>query len=238
MCGRFARKSTQEVLANWFGVELEDLPWFAPTYNVAPQSVQLVVRLNRDSGHREFAQMRWGLVPFWAKDARFGYSTINARAEEVASKPAYREALKKRRCLIPADAFYEWQRIDKRTKHPFAFALKSGSPYAMAGLWERWQSKDAAQPETLETFTIPTTDPNQLMEPVHNRMPVILSPADYDRWLDPGDPARPPVDLLRPFPAEEMRCWPVSDRVGNVRNNDPQLLQEPQPGLGSLFQSG
>jgi putative SOS response-associated peptidase YedK len=238
MCGRFARKSTQEVLANWFGVELEDLPWFAPTYNVAPQSVQLVVRLNRDSGHREFAQMRWGLVPFWAKDARFGYSTINARAEEVASKPAYREALKKRRCLIPADAFYEWQRIDKRTKHPFAFALKSGSPYAMAGLWERWQSKDAAQPETLETFTILTTDPNQLMEPVHNRMPVILSPADYDRWLDPGDPARPPVDLLRPFPAEEMRCWPVSDRVGNVRNNDPQLLQEPQPGLGSLFQSG
>jgi len=228
MCGRFARKSTQEVLANWFGVELEDLPWFAPTYNVAPQSVQLVVRLNRDSGHREF----------WAKDARFGYSTINARAEEVASKPAYREALKKRRCLIPADAFYEWQRIDKRTKHPFAFALKSGSPYAMAGLWERWQSKDAAQPETLETFTILTTDPNQLMEPVHNRMPVILSPADYDRWLDPGDPARPPVDLLRPFPAEEMRCWPVSDRVGNVRNNDPQLLQEPQPGLGSLFQSG
>lgn len=237
MCGRFARKSTQEVLANWFGVELEDLPWFAPTYNVAPQSVQLVVRLNRDSGHREFAQMRWGLVPFWAKDARFGYSTINARAEEVASKPAYREALKKRRCLIPADAFYEWQRIDKRTKHPFAFALKSGSPYAMAGLWERWQSKDAAQPETLETFTILTTDPNQLMEPVHNRMPVILSPADYDRWLDPGDPARPPVDLLRPFPAEEMRCWPVSDRVGNVRNNDPQLLEEPQADLGPLFQA-
>ena len=109
MCGRFARRSTQEVLADWFGVELEDMPWFAPSYNVAPQSVQPVLRINRDSGQREFAQMRWGLVPFWAKDAKFGYTTINARAEEVASKPAYREALKKRRCLVPADAFYEWQ---------------------------------------------------------------------------------------------------------------------------------
>jgi len=237
MCGRFARKSTQEVLADWFGVELEDMPWFAPSYNVAPQSIQPVVRLNRDTGHREFAQMRWGLVPFWAKDPKMGYTTINARAEELASKPAYREALKKRRCLIPADAFYEWQRIDKKTKHPFAFALKSGKPYAMAGLWERWQSKEATNPETLETFTILTTDPNELMEPVHNRMPVILEPRDYDRWLDPSDPTRPPIDLLRPFPAGEMQAWPVSDRVGNVRNNDPQLLEEPQADLGPLFQA-
>jgi putative SOS response-associated peptidase YedK len=241
MCGRFARRSTQQVLADWFGVELEDMPWFAPSYNVAPQSVQPVVRLNRDSGGREFAQMRWGLIPFWAKDAKMGYTTINARAEEVASKPAYREALKKRRCLIPADAFYEWQRPTpdsrEKTKHPFAFALKSGQPYAIAGLWERWQPKESAAAEALETFTILTTDPNKLMEPVHNRMPVILAPRDYDRWLDPGDPARPPIDLLRPFPAEEMRAWPVSDRVGNVRNNDPQLLEEPQPDLGPLFQA-
>jgi putative SOS response-associated peptidase YedK len=181
--------------------------------------------------------MRWGLVPFWAKDPKFGYSTINARAEEVASKPAYREALRKRRCLVPADAFYEWQRIDKKTKHPFAFALKSGEPYAMAGLWERWQPKEG---EPLETFTILTTDPNELMEPVHNRMPVILAAKDYARWLDPGvqnsgDSAQPPVDLLRPFPAEKMLSWPVSDRVGNVRNNDPQLLDEPQPAQDSLF---
>jgi putative SOS response-associated peptidase YedK len=112
MCGRFARKSTQEVLADWFGVELEDMPWFAPSFNVAPQSVQPVVRLNRDAGNREFALMRWGLVPAWAKDAKFGYNTINARAEEVASKPAFREAFKKRRhCLIPADSFYEWMRV-------------------------------------------------------------------------------------------------------------------------------
>lgn len=215
------------------------MPWFAPSYNVAPQSVQPVLRLNRDSGRREFAQLRWGLVPFWAKDAKFGYSTINARAEEVAAKPAYREALKKRRCLVPADAFYEWQRPGlaekgKKTRHPFAFALKSGEPYAMAGLWERWQPKEG---EALETFTILTTDPNELMEPIHNRMPVILAARDYTRWLDPGDPARPPVDLLRPFPAEKMVAWPVSDRVGNVGNNDPQLLEAPESSIGHLFQA-
>ena len=199
------------------------MPWFAPSYNAAPQSVQPVVRLNRDSGSREFALLRWGLVPFWAKEAKPAYSTINARAEEVARKPAFREALKKRRCLVPADAFYEWQRKDAKGKKPFAIALKSGEPYALTGLWERWQPKEG---EALETFTILTTDPNSLMEPIHNRMPVILEPRDYDRWLEPGDPARPPVDLLRPFPAEKMTARPVSDRVGNVRNNDSKLLDE------------
>jgi putative SOS response-associated peptidase YedK len=221
MCGRFARKSTQEVLADWFGLELEEMPWFAPSYNAAPQSVQPAVRLNRDSGKREVALLRWGLVPFWAKDAKIGYNTINARAEDVASKPAFREALKKRRCLVPADAFYEWQRLDLKTRRPFAFALASGEPYAFAGLWESWRPKDGAP---LETFTILTSYPNQLMEPIHNRMPVILEPKYYDRWLDPGDPARPPVDLLRPYGAERMKAWPVSDRVGNVRNNAPELL--------------
>jgi putative SOS response-associated peptidase YedK len=225
MCGRFARKSTQEVLADWFGVELEDMPWFAPTYNAAPQSVQPVVRVNRDSGDREFALLRWGLVPFWAKDAKIGYSTINARAEEAPSKPAYREAFKKRRCLVPADAFYEWQRLDAKTKHPYAIALKSGEPYAFAGLWEHWKPKEG---EALETFTILTTDPNAVTEPIHNRMPVILRPADYPRWLDAASAERPPVDLLRPFPAEEMVAWRVGDRVGNVRNNDPLLLEPSQ----------
>jgi putative SOS response-associated peptidase YedK len=246
MCGRFARRSTQEVLADWFGVELEDMPWadsegssltealptwLAPTFNAAPQSVQPVVRLNRDTGKREFAPLRWGLVPFWAKDAKFGYTTINARAEEAASKPAYREALKKRRCLVPADAFYEWQTLDNKTKLPYAFALKNGEPCALAGLWERWQPKIGP---ALETFTILTTDPNELLEPFHNRMPAILEQRDYQRWLDPGDPARPPIDLLRTFPTGKMIAWPVSDRVGNVRNDDPDLLEprppEPEPG--------
>ena len=227
MCGRFARKSTQEVLADWFGVELEDMPWFAPTYNAAPQSTQPVVRLNRDSGGREFALMRWGLVPFWAKDPKFGYPTINARAEEAASKPAYREALKKRRCLVPVDAFYEWQRLDEKNKQPYAIALKSGEPYALAGLWESWKPQKGPP---LETFTILTTDPNELMQSIHNRMPVILEQRDQERWLDPGgresgEGARPPVDLLRPYPAEKMQAWQVSQRVGNVRNNDPELLE-------------
>ena len=221
MCGRFARRSTREVLADWFGVELEDLPSFAASYNIAPQSVQPVVREGRDTGEREFALLRWGLVPFWAKDAKIGYSTINARSEEAAAKPAFRDALRKRRCLIPADAFYEWARTDAKNKQPFAFALKSGEPYAFAGLWERWRPKEG---EALETFTILTTDANEILEPIHNRMPVILEPKEYDRWLEPGSAERPPVDLLRPFPAERMIAWPVSERVGNVRNNDAELL--------------
>jgi putative SOS response-associated peptidase YedK len=202
-------------------VDLEDLPAFSASYNIAPQSVQPIVRPSPDSGAREFALLRWGLVPFWAKDAKIGYSTINARSEEVAGKPAFREAFRKRRCLVPADAFYEWARIDAKTKKPFAIALKSGEPYAFAGLWERWRPKEG---EALETFTILTTDPNEVLEPIHNRMPVILEPKDYSRWLEPAAVERLPVDLLRPFPAEQMTAWPVSDRVGNVRNNDSELL--------------
>ena len=165
-------------------------------------------------------------MPYWAKDAKIGYSTINARAEEAAAKPLYREAFKKRRCLIPADAFYEWQQLNQRKKRPFAFALQSGEPYAFAGLWERWKPRDG---EPLETFTILTTDPNALAERVHNRMPVILEPRNYSRWMEPGDPARPPIDLLRPYPAEKMHSWPVDERVGNVRNNDAELLNERPP---------
>ena len=202
------------------------MPFFAPTYNAAPQSTQPVVRLNGDTGRREFALMRWGLVPYWAKDAKIGYSTINARAEEVEAKPLYREALKKRRCIVPADAFYEWQKIDAKTKQPFAFGMQSGEPYAFAGLWERWKPKEG---DPLETFTILTTDPNTLAEKVHNRMPVILAPRDYSRWMEAGDPSRPPVDLLRPYPAEKMRSWPVSSRVGNVRNDDQELLTKCPP---------
>lgn len=202
------------------------MPWFAPSYNAAPQSTQPVVRLNWDTGKREFALMRWGLVPYWAKDMKIGYTTINARAEEIATKPLYREAFKRRRCLIPANAFYEWQQTGTKTKQPFAFGLATGELYAFAGLWERWKPREG---DPLETFTILTTDPNALAERVHDRMPVILEPRDYERWMEPGDSARPPVDLLRPYPAEKMRAWMVSDRVGNVRNDDADLLKEWQP---------
>jgi len=221
MCGRFARRSTQEVLADWFGVALEDMPWFAPSFNVAPQSFQPIVRLNADDGKKEFSLARWGLVPFWAHDAKIGFSTINARGEEAASKPAFREAMKKRRCLVPSDAFYEWKRPDAKTKIPFAIALADKKPFALAGLWERWTPEDGP---ALETFTVLTTEPNELMAQVHDRMPVILDPEDYVRWLDPGSSNAVVSGLLRPYPAERMRAWMVSSRVGNVRNNDTALL--------------
>jgi putative SOS response-associated peptidase YedK len=228
------------VLADWFGVDPgpdAEETQFVPTFNAAPQTLQPVVRLNRDSGRREFAMQRWGLVPSWAKDQKCGFTMINARAEDAAQKSAFREAMKKRRCLVPADAFYEWQRMNSKGKQPFAFAMQSGEPYALAGLWERWKPKDG---EPLETFTILTTDPNELMEPVHDRMPVIVEPRDYERWLEQGDPQRPPLDLLRPFATEKMKKWRVSARVGNVRNNDVDLLKEvreerEEPAQGSLF---
>ena len=128
--------------------------------------------------------------------------------------------------LVPADAFYEWQRLDPKNKQPYAIAMRSGKPYAFAGLWDRWRPKEGP---ALETFTILTTDPNELTEPIHNRMPVILEPSDYGRWMEAGDPTRPPVDLLRPYPAEKMLAWPVDNRVGNVRNDDAQLLDAAQP---------
>ncbi len=162
--------------------------------------------------------MRWGLIPYWAKDAKVGYSTINARAETITTAATFREAFKRHSCLVPADIFYEWQKIDSKTKQPLAIALKTGGPYAFAGLWDRWRDPNAAEP--LETFTIITTDPNELMERLHERMPVILEPKDYHRWLTPGDPAQPPVDLLRPYPAEQMTAWKVDRKVGNVRNDD------------------
>ena len=206
-----------------------DDSYFAPSYNVAPQSWQPVVKLNPDTGERELTVMRWGLVPFWSKDGKAGYSTINARAETVTTSATYREAMKKRRCLVPADWFYEWQKVDvktnqpdTKTKQPYAIALADGALFAFAGLWETW--RDKATGKILETYTIITTDPNQLTEPFHDRMPVILKPSDYQRWLTPGDPAQLPVDLLRPYAADEMKAWKVSADVGNVRNNRPELV--------------
>jgi putative SOS response-associated peptidase YedK len=198
-----------------------DDSYLAPSFNVAPQSLQPVVRLDSETGKRELTIMRWGLIPFFAKDAKIAYSTINARAETVATSPVFREPMKRRRCLVPATGFYEWQALDTKSKQPWAIELVEGNLFAFAGLWDRWKDKATGQP--LETYTIITTDPNELLEPIHDRMPVILSPQDYSRWLDPGEPSRLPIDLLRPYPAEEMRVWKVSAAVGNVRNNGPEL---------------
>jgi putative SOS response-associated peptidase YedK len=224
MCGRYGRRADKQRIAEWMqthNTDVFDDSYLAPSYNVAPQSLQPVVRLDSETGERELTVMRWGLIPFFAKDAKIAYSTINARAETVATSPVFREPMKRRRCLVPATGFYEWQTLDKKSKQPWAIELVDGNLFAFAGLWDRWKDKATGQP--LETYTIITTDPNELLETIHDRMPVILSPQDYSRWLDPGEPSRLPIDLLRPFPAEELRAWKVSAAVGNVKNNFPEL---------------
>jgi putative SOS response-associated peptidase YedK len=178
--------------------------------------------------------MRWGLIPHFATSlAGFkALSTINAQAETLASKATWRVPLQRRRCLVPADGFYEWKRLDKKTRQPYAFALRTGQPFAFAGLWDAW--KDPATSLWLQSFAIVTTEANQLTAAVHNRMPVILQPSEYDRWLDRSAPERPPIDLLRPYPADAMRMHPVDPRVGNVRNDDPSLCAPFESGPNSL----
>jgi putative SOS response-associated peptidase YedK len=155
--------------------------------------------------------MRWGLVPFWARDANVSYSTINAKAETLTMSETYRDAIKGRRCLVPADGFFEWKKLDAKNKQPFAFALKDGSMIAFAGIWERW--RDEATSQVLETYSIITTEPNELMAPIHSRMPAILAPRDYERWLAPADPERLPMDLLRPFDSEQLRPGRSAQRL-------------------------
>jgi putative SOS response-associated peptidase YedK len=240
MCGRYGRRADKQRIAEWMETHDDnvfDESYFAPSFNIAPQSVQPIVRMGRDTAERELTAMRWGLVPFWAKESKVGFSTINARAEAIASSPAFSEAWKSRRCLVPAEFFYEWKKIDGKTKQPHAISLQDGSLFAFAGLWDRWKDRETGQ--ELETYTIITTDPNQLMEQIHDRMPVILAPKDYERWLAPADPARLPVDLFKPYPAEEMKAWRVGKAVGNTRNDDPSLIEpvedeEPGPQL-ALF---
>ncbi len=222
MCGRYYRRSDKQQLAEAFRLGLPTSFEIIPSYNVAPQTFQPIVCLNPDTLERELYQMRWGLVPYWAKDSKIAYSTINAKAETLTTSPAFREPLKRRRCLVPVDGFYEWETITAKIKQPYAIALTGGSLFALAGLWDTWRDKATGQ--KLATFTIITTDPNPLMEPFHDRMPVILTAADYDRWLAPADPAHLPIDLLRPFPEDKMVTWKVSTAVGNVKNDEPGLI--------------
>ena len=225
MCGRYYRRSDKQRIAEAFHLgTLDDMPLeAAPSYNIAPSTMQPVIRQNRDSGEREMVAMRWGMVPHFAKSlAEFkGFSTINAKAETLLSRAIWRVPFHRRRCLIPADGFYEWRRLDAKTKQPYAFAMRNGEPFAFGGLWDGW--KDPATGDWLQSFSIITTDPNELTATVHDRMPVILKPSDYDRWLDRVDAERPPVDLLKPYEATQMDAHPVDPRVGNVRNNEPGL---------------
>jgi putative SOS response-associated peptidase YedK len=227
MCGRYGRRADKQRIAEWMqthNTDVFDDSYLAPSYNVAPQSLQPVVRLSSETGERELTIMRWSLIPFFAKDAKIAYSTINARAETVVTSPVFREPMKRRRCLVPADFFLEWKKMDAKTKQPYAIALQDDSLFAFAGLWDTW--KDKATGQVINSYTVITTDPNELITrlSIHDRMPVILHRQDYERWLAPTEPSQLPIDLLRPFPAEEMKAWKVGSAVGNVRNNSPELL--------------
>lgn len=168
--------------------------------------------------------MRWGLIPYWAKDQSFGLRTINAMSETAAEKPAFRDAIKRRRCLIPADGFYEWKRIGPKGKQPYNFGLATGSVFAFAGLWDRWRDPKS---NIVETCTILTTRPNSLVAHVHDRMPAILGVEDYDCWLDPGiTDAKAVVDCLKPFDASLMKKYPVSPRVNRPENDDEECARE------------
>lgn len=233
MCGRYRLSRHAEILATYCA-EYEGVDWDA-RYNIAPTQNVPVIRQDARAPIRRASLMRWGLVPAWAKDQTIGARMINARAETAAEKPAFRESLASRRCLIPADAFYEWQRTG-RSKQPYCFEIIGREPFAFAGLWARWRAPDGTH---LETCTILTTTPNQLMADVHDRMPVILPPASYDRWLDPGfQDVAETASMLRPFDAEVMRRYPVSQRVNNVANDDPECstpIESLPPVQGGLF---
>jgi putative SOS response-associated peptidase YedK len=219
MCGRFVQYSDPDAIAEHFDLET-DLSSEA-RYNVAPTQPVLAVRLDQD-GARELVRLRWGLIPFWSKGPDNRFSMINARAETVASKPAYRAAFAKRRCLIPADAFYEWQ-PGQPHKTPFAIRRLDESPFAMAGLWERWKSDEG---QVIESCTIIVTDANALLAPIHDRMPVILEPCDYKRWLAAeGADMEQLQALLKPADPDGWQAYAVSSAVNRPSNDSPALLE-------------
>ncbi len=217
MCGRFTLATPADQIAAQF--QLVEAPELAPRYNIAPTQQVAAVRAS-DSG-RELVLLRWGLVPTWAKDLSMGAKLINARAETAAEKPSFRSAMRQRRCIIPADGFYEWQ-AQAGGKQPFYIRLADGGSFGLAGLWENWKSPEGAW---IATCTILTTAANALMQPLHDRMPVILPPEAYALWLDPAlhDPA-PLQALLGPYPANLMVAAPVSKAVNKVANDDPSLV--------------
>ena len=226
MCGRYYRRSDKQRIAEAY--RLGEIPFdlVLPDwdFNVAPTTFQPVIRHSRDTGHRELVLMRWGLVPYFTKqlsDVK-GISTINAKSESIEKSPTWRVPLLKRRCLVPADGFYEWRRVDEKTRQPFAIRMKDDGPFAFAGLWDAWKAQDGTW---LQSYSIVTTDANELLisARIHDRMPVILHPRDYDRWLD-REGQRPPTDLLRPYDAAKMIANPCNPKVGNVKNNGPEML--------------
>jgi putative SOS response-associated peptidase YedK len=215
MCGRFAFYSPAEATAALFGAETSVV--LKPRYNIAPTQDIPVIRNSDTGGGREFALLRWGLVPFWAKDPSIGNRMINARAETVAEKPAFRAAYRRRRCIVLADGFYEWHR-EGSVKIPYYITLASGDPFAFAGLWENWQDKDGEA--SLQTTTLITTSANDYLASLHHRMPVILDPDRVERWLA-GDETL--LDTAT-NDCPRLRAWPVDQRVNNARNEGEELI--------------
>lgn len=241
MCGRFIQYSDPEVYAHCFDLELDDAPADSineppvPRYNLAPTQQVRAIRLDHE-GRRRLVALRWGLIPSWSKGPDHRYQMINARAETVATKPAYRNALRQRRCLIPSEGFYEW-RAEDGAKQPYLIRRTDRAPFAMAGLWEHWQGPEATEGQTaaIESCTIIVTNANAAIRPLHERMPVILPADDHERWLDPdnGDTTTL-LGLLQHTPARGWRLEPVSRRVNSPRNDDPTLIEPigesgPQP---------
>ncbi|MDH3588561.1 MAG: SOS response-associated peptidase [Gammaproteobacteria bacterium] len=221
MCGRFAFYSPAEAVTRIFGVE--NPPDIEPRFNIAPTQFVAVVRAD-EHGERTISMLRWGLVPFWAKDKSIGNRMINARAETLTEKPAYKDPFRKRRCIVPANGFYEWKKQGS-VKQPYFIGLGGDEPFGMAGLWARWRDKENDD-ERLETFTIVTTTPNETVAPIHNRMPVVLSPEHFDKWLAPDNDDINSLQqiLVSSVATDRFTIWPVSRKVNNTRNDDPGLV--------------
>jgi putative SOS response-associated peptidase YedK len=219
MCGRYTLRKPSREIAEAFDVP--EVFEFPPRFNIAPTQGVPVVRLAPDRAARGLDLLHWGLIPSWADDPAIGSRMINARAETVATKPAFRHAFKAKRCLVVTDAFYEWRKVDGR-KQPYLIHLKDDRPFAFAGLWESWNKGG----EPIESCTIITTEANELMAPIHDRMPVIVPESAYDLWLDTvvKDPGKL-QPLLVPFPAEEMEAYPVSTLVNNPRNDVEECMK-------------
>jgi putative SOS response-associated peptidase YedK len=223
MCGRFTLHASPQALAELF--DLPETPVLAPRYNIAPTQPVGIVRTQGADAQRAWDLVVWGLVPSWAKDPSMGARMINARAETVEEKPAFRAAFRRRRCLVPADGFYEWRKQGK-AKQPYYITLQNGRPFAFAGLWEIWMAPDGSR---LDSCTILTTVANELMQPIHDRMPVIVAPEDYTLWLGQGSDATAETlpllrDLLHPYPAEQMAAMPVSKYVNSPQNEGVECI--------------
>ncbi|MBU4563430.1 MAG: SOS response-associated peptidase [Desulfarculus sp.] len=227
MCGRFTQSKSLAEYQDRFSFSAGPLE-YAPRFNLAPGREALAVLAGEDGRRGEM--LRWGLVPSWAKDERVGYKMINARAETVADKPAYRGPFRRARCLIPAEGFFEWAPA-AGGKQPFFLARKDREPFALAGLWDQWSGPEGG---TLRSFTIITTQANQVVKPIHDRMPVMLSTGDEAAWLDPAASPEDLATLLRPYAAQEMQAQPVSRRVNSAAGEGPKLI-EPVALPGDLF---